>query len=60
MGKVFDHPIKVREAANLPLSHRQGGQSVSEFVVTFCILTAETDWDQAALQGIFLQGLDQG
>lgn len=59
MWKVFDHPVKGREAFSRLLSLRQGGQSVSEFTVTFRILVAEADWDQTTLLGVFRRGLSE-
>lgn len=35
MHKVFDHPVRGREAVNQLLSFRQGSQSASDFMVTF-------------------------
>lgn len=59
MRKVLDHPIKEREAVIQLLFLRQGGQSVSEFAVTFRILAAEMGWDQTALLGVFCRGLSE-
>lgn len=55
MQKTFNLPVRGREATNQLLCPRQGGQL--EYAITFCILAAETSWDQAVLQGMFLRGL---
>lgn len=57
MRKVFDHPVKRREAVSQLLSLRQANRSVCEHSVTFPILANKTGWDHAALQGIFFRGL---
>ena len=59
MRKVFDHPVKGREATSQLLSLRQGNQSVAQYAVDFRILAVESGWDQAALQAVFLKGLSE-
>lgn len=58
-AKVFDRPVKGREAVNQLLSLRQGNRSVSEYSDSFRILAAETGWDHAALQGVFFKGFSE-
>lgn len=58
MRKVFDHPVKGRKAVNQLLSLKHCNQSV-EYSVSFRILAAETEWNQVALQGVFLKGLSE-
>ncbi|KAJ8271735.1 hypothetical protein COCON_G00105940 [Conger conger] len=57
MRKVFDHPVRGREASNRLLSLRQGSAPVSSYAVDFRILAAQSGWDEVALQGVFLSGL---
>ena len=57
LRKVFDHPVRGKEAGSQLLSLRQGRDSVSQYAVDFRILAAECTWDQAALQSVFLRGL---
>lgn len=59
MLRVFDHPVKGKEAVSQLLSLNQGRNSVSQYALDFRILAAECGWDQAALQGIFLKGLSE-
>lgn len=42
MKRVFDHPVKGREALSRLLDIRQGNQSVSSYAVKFRILAAES------------------
>ncbi len=57
MRRVFDHPVKGRQAVSPLLDLQQGRLSVSEYAVNFRILAAESGWDDSALQAIFLKGL---
>ena len=59
MSRVFDHPVRGREASQRLLSLRQGSASVAEYAVDFRILAAECGWDDAALQGVFFFGLSE-
>ena len=59
MKRVFDHPVKGREAAIQLLSLRQSSDSVAQFSVNFRILAADSGWDQAALKAVFLKGLSE-
>lgn len=55
--KIFDHPVRGREAANRLLTLRQGSRSVSDYAIEFRILAAESGWDEVSLQGVFSHGL---
>ncbi|KAK7878028.1 hypothetical protein WMY93_031309 [Mugilogobius chulae] len=57
MRRVFDHPIKGKEASKRLLALSQGSLSVAQYAVEFRILAAESGWDYVALQGAFLRGL---
>ncbi|XP_029688387.1 uncharacterized protein [Takifugu rubripes] len=45
------------EAFSQILSLRQGPSSVADYSIRFCILAARSGWNDAALQGVFTQGL---
>lgn len=60
MRKIFDHPLKGKEASKRLLSLNQGSSSVSQYAIDFCILAAESGWDDTALQGVFMRGLTDG
>lgn len=51
LKKVFDHLIQGQKATRLLLNISQGLQSVADFPLKFCILAAESGWDQVALWG---------
>lgn len=55
--KVFDHPLKGRQAKSQLLDLQQGNCSVSEYAINFLILGVENGWDDSARQAIFLKGL---
>lgn len=57
MRRVFDHPVKGRQATSQLLDLKQGSSSVSEYAVSFRILAAESGWNDSALQAIFFKGL---
>ena len=57
MRRVFDHPVKGRQATSQLLDLQQGNSSVSEYAVNFRILAAESGWNDSALQAIFCKGL---
>lgn len=57
MRKIFDHPLKGKEAAKRLLSLNQGASSVAHYAIDFRILAAESGWDDIALQGAFMRGL---
>ena len=59
MKKVFDHPVKGKEAVSNMLRLRQGTQSASQYALEFRILAAESGWNDTALQGIFLKGISE-
>lgn len=57
MKKLFDHPLKGKEAAKRLLALNQGTSSVAQYAVDFRILANESGWDDTALQSVFLRGL---
>ena len=57
MRRVFGHPVRGREASQRLLRLRQGSRSVASFAVEFRTLTAESGWNEEALQGVFLSAL---
>ena len=57
MRRVFDHPVRGKEASSRLLSLRQGSDSVAQFASNFRILAAESGWDEMALQSVFVRGL---
>uniref|UniRef100_A0A8C6U8R8 Retrotransposon gag domain-containing protein n=1 Tax=Neogobius melanostomus TaxID=47308 RepID=A0A8C6U8R8_9GOBI len=57
MRKIFDHPVRGKEAAKRLLALHQGASSVAQYAIDFRILAAESGWDDAALQGVFMRGL---
>lgn len=59
MKRVFDHPVKGRDAANRLFSIRQGARSVAEFALDFRTLAAESGWNEEALVGAFCRGLNE-
>uniref|UniRef100_A0A8C9XZN5 Retrotransposon gag domain-containing protein n=1 Tax=Sander lucioperca TaxID=283035 RepID=A0A8C9XZN5_SANLU len=56
MRKLFDHPVRGRDAANL-FSLHQGARSVADFVIEFRTLAVESEWNEISLQAAFYQGL---
>lgn len=58
MRRVFDHPLKGKEAAKRLLMLTQGSSAVAQYAVDFRILAAESGWDDTALQAAFLRGLN--
>ena len=57
MRKVFDHPVRGKEASQRLLQLRQGSRSVASFAVEFRTLAAESGWNEEALQGVFQNAL---
>uniref|UniRef100_A0A674MXQ5 Gypsy retrotransposon integrase-like protein 1 n=1 Tax=Takifugu rubripes TaxID=31033 RepID=A0A674MXQ5_TAKRU len=55
--RVFELPIQSSEASSQILSLRQGSSSVADYSIRFRILAARSGWNDAALQGVFTQGL---
>lgn len=55
MRKVFDHPVQGnRDTSNRLLSIRQGSHNVAEFSIEFQTLVANSEWNDEALQGVFM------
>ena len=59
MKKVFDHPVRGRDASRRLLSLRQGSRSVAEFSVEFRTVASDSRWNNESLQDAFLQGLNE-
>ena len=59
MKKIFDHPVKGKDASQRLLSLRQGARSVAEYSVDFRTLAAESGWNDESLQGVFRKGLSE-
>ena len=59
MRKVFDHPVRGKEATRRLMSLHQGSRSVAEFAVEFRTLAAESGWNNEALQGAFQRALNE-
>ncbi len=59
MRKVFDHPVRGKDAARHLLHIRQGTRSVVEFSVEFRTLAAHSGWNDYSLQGVFYNGLSE-
>uniref|UniRef100_A0A8C9Y649 CCHC-type domain-containing protein n=1 Tax=Sander lucioperca TaxID=283035 RepID=A0A8C9Y649_SANLU len=59
MRKLFDHPVRGRDAANRLFSLHQGARSVADFVIEFRTLAVESEWNETSLQAAFYQGLSE-
>ena len=59
MKKVFDHPVRGKEATRRLMSLRQGARGVAEFAIEFRTLAAESGWNNEALQGAFHKALNE-
>lgn len=57
LKRVFDHPVQSGEAASQILSLCQSSSSLTDYSIQFRILVARSSWNDAALQGLFTQGL---
>ena len=55
--RVFDHPVRGREASQRLLLLCQGSRSVASFAVEFRTFAVESGWNEEALQGVFLNAL---
>ncbi|XP_077359632.1 uncharacterized protein LOC144005381 [Festucalex cinctus] len=56
--RVFDHPVKGREAGGRLLDLVQGERSVADYSIMFRILAAESGFEDCALHSIFRRGLN--
>lgn len=56
---VFDHPDHVGNSSKILFNLRQGPNSVLEYSVEFWTLAADSKWNDEALQGAFLNGLNE-
>uniref|UniRef100_A0AAY5KUW2 CCHC-type domain-containing protein n=1 Tax=Esox lucius TaxID=8010 RepID=A0AAY5KUW2_ESOLU len=59
MRKVFDHPVRGRDASKRLYSLHQGVRSVAEYAVEFRTLAEESGWNGEALQAGFYNGLSE-
>ena len=59
MRRVFDPPVKGKEAVSLVLSLVQVRNSVSQYTLNFHILATESEWNECGLQGVLLKGLSE-
>ena len=57
--RVFSPILPSREASRGLLSLKQGSRSVSEFIIEFHLLTAESPWNEEALMDVFITGLGE-
>ncbi|KAK0154208.1 Retrotransposon-like protein 1 [Merluccius polli] len=57
MRRVFDHPVRGREASQRLLLLKQGSRSVAAFAIEFRTLAVGSGWNEEALQGVFLNAL---
>ena len=57
MKRIFDCPVRGRDAATRLLYLRQGRNSVADYAIEFRVLAAESEWTEAALIPTFLHGL---
>ncbi len=55
--EVFDHPAGGRSAGEQLLMLNQGRGAAAEYALSFCTLTAQTDWTEDALKLLFRKGL---
>lgn len=58
MKRVFDHPVRGKDASKRLLSLRQGMRSVAEYSIEFRTLSVESGWNSEALQAAFCNGLN--
>lgn len=54
---VFDHPSHRNSASSRLRSLRQGDRLVADYSVDFWSLAVDAGWNEAAHQGVFVQGL---
>lgn len=58
MPRVFDHPLRGKDASGPLFSLGQGPNPVSHYAIDFRILAAESGWNEVALCGAFYCGLN--
>uniref|UniRef100_A0A8C5HTM3 Gypsy retrotransposon integrase-like protein 1 n=3 Tax=Gouania willdenowi TaxID=441366 RepID=A0A8C5HTM3_GOUWI len=59
MRRVFDHPVRGRDAGDRLMALRQGARSVAEYSVEFQALAATSGFNDPALQRSFYRGLSE-
>ncbi|XP_061605724.1 uncharacterized protein fbxw9 isoform X2 [Phyllopteryx taeniolatus] len=57
MEQIFEFSTPDREAARSLVTLQQGKRRVSDYAIEFCILAAESQWNNQALLDAFFQGL---
>jgi len=58
MRKIFDHPVRGRDAAKRLQLLRQGSRSVAEMAIEFRTLAIRSGWNDEALQSSFQQSIN--
>uniref|UniRef100_A0A8C7PKC4 CCHC-type domain-containing protein n=1 Tax=Oncorhynchus mykiss TaxID=8022 RepID=A0A8C7PKC4_ONCMY len=59
MRRLFDHPVRGKDAAKRLFTLRQGARSVADFMIEFRTLSVESGWNEESLQAAFYQGLSE-
>ena len=59
MRKLFDHPVRGKDAAKRLFTLRQGARIVADFMIEFRTLSVESGWNEESLQAAFYQGLSE-
>ena len=59
MKRIFDCPVRGRDAATRLLVLRQGRNSVKDYAIEFQVLAAESEWPMATLMPVFMNGLSE-
>lgn len=57
--EVFNHLELRKNAEKRLLTLKQGKQTAADFAITFCILDAESEWNESMLKTVFCQGLNE-
>lgn len=57
--KTFAHPISVGSAVRRLLNLRQGCRSIADYLIDFRTAAAAVSWPDKALQGVYLQSLNE-
>ena len=59
MKRIFDCPVRGRDAATRLLVLRQGRNSVKDYAIEFQVLATESEWPMATLMPVFMNGLSE-
>ncbi|XP_077961190.1 uncharacterized protein LOC144410185 [Gasterosteus aculeatus] len=57
MRKLFDHPVRGRDASKRLHALRQGTRGVADYAIEFRTLAVESGWNDEALESVFYNGL---